>query len=58
MSNFVDYSSQLTETVLLGNLAMRVGQRLTWDSAKLQASVASAAQYVRPAFRKGWEWTV
>ena len=58
MSNFVDYSSQLTETVLLGNLPIRVGQRLTWDSAKLQASVAAAAQYIRPAYRKGWEWTV
>jgi predicted dehydrogenase len=58
MSNFVDYSGQLAETVLLGNLPIRVGQRVTWDSAKLQANVASAAQYIRREYRKGWEWTV
>lgn len=56
MSNFVDYSGQLTETVLLGNLPIRVGQRVTWDSAKLQANVAAAAQYIRRPYRKGWEW--
>jgi predicted dehydrogenase len=59
MSNFVDYSGQLTETVLLGNVAMRVGQRITWDSAKLQAvNLPAAAQYIRREYRKGWEWTV
>ncbi len=58
MSNFVDYSGQLAETVLLGNLPIRVGQRVTWDSAKLQANVAAAAQYIRREYRKGWEWTV
>src|SRR4029079_8222550 len=55
MSNFVDYSGQLAETVLLGNLPIRVGQRVTWDSAKLQANVAGAAQYIRREYRKGWE---
>jgi hypothetical protein len=58
MSNFIDYSGQLAETVLLGNLPIRVGQRVTWDSAKMQANVASAAQYIRPQYRKGWEWNV
>lgn len=58
MSNFVDYSGQLAETVLLGNLPIRVGQRVTWDSAKLQANVAGAAQYIRREYRKGWEWNV
>ena len=56
MSNFIDHAGQLTETVLLGNVAIRVGQRFTWDSEKLQASVAGAAQYVRRTYRKGWEW--
>jgi hypothetical protein len=56
MSNFVDYAGPLTELVLLGNVAMRVGDRFTWDSEKLTASLASAAQYVRPSYRKGWEW--
>lgn len=57
MSNFVDYSGQMAETVLLGNVAIRVGQRVTWDSAKLQAvNLPSAAQYIRRPYRKGWEW--
>jgi hypothetical protein len=56
MSNFVDYAGPLTELVLLGNVAMRVGERFTWDSEKLQASVAGAAPYVRRTYRKGWEW--
>jgi predicted dehydrogenase len=56
MSNFVDYAGPLTELVLLGNVAMRVGERFTWDSEKLQANVAAAAQYVRRPYRKGWEW--
>lgn len=57
MSNFVDYSGQLAETVLLGNLAIRLGRRIVWDTAKLQAiDVPAAAQYVRRQYRKGWEW--
>jgi hypothetical protein len=58
MSNFVDYSGQLTETVLLGNVAMRVGERITWDSAKLQAvNLPAAAPFIHRQYRKGWEWT-
>jgi predicted dehydrogenase len=56
MSNFTDYSGPLTEIVLLGNVAIRAGQRIVWDSAKLQATnVPAAAQYVRREYRKGWE---
>jgi hypothetical protein len=59
MSNFTDYAGPLTETVLLGNVAMRVGERITWDAAKLQAvGTPAAAQYIRRQYRKGWEWTV
>jgi predicted dehydrogenase len=57
MTNFVDYSSLLTEIVLLGNVAIRTGQRVTWDSEKLQAiDLPAAAQYIRRTYRKGWEW--
>jgi predicted dehydrogenase len=56
MSNF-DYAGRLTEMVLLGNVAIRVGQRITWDSEKLQAiDLPAAAQYIRRTYRKGWEW--
>jgi hypothetical protein len=55
MSNFVDYASALTEMILLGNVAMRVGKRLTWNSEKLQCTDCEAAnQYIRREYRKGW----
>jgi predicted dehydrogenase len=56
MSNFTDYSGPLTEIVLLGNVAIRAGQRIVWDAEKLQATNAPrAAQYVRREYRKGWD---
>jgi len=56
MSNFVDYSAQLTETVLLGNVAIRVGRKIMWDSAKLQAiDCPQAAPFIRREYRKGWD---
>jgi hypothetical protein len=40
---------------LLGNVALRTGQRLLWDPANLKAvNVAAAEQYIRPDRRKGW----
>jgi len=56
MSNFVDYASALTETVLLGNVAMRVGQRIEWDSANLRVTnTTAAAPYIHTEYRRGWE---
>jgi hypothetical protein len=54
MSNF-DYASKLSETVLLGNVALRVGKKIEWDSANLCAKNCSdAEQYIRREYRKGW----
>ena len=54
MSNF-DYAGPLTETVLLGNVALRVGQKIEWDATKLEARNApTAAQYIRREYRRGW----
>ena len=56
MSNFTDYSGPLTEMVLLGNVAIRVGKRVVWNSEKLQAvDLPAANQYIRREYRKGWE---
>ncbi|MCI0377269.1 MAG: Gfo/Idh/MocA family oxidoreductase [Gemmataceae bacterium] len=56
MSNFVDYAGLFTETVLLGNVAIRVGKRIVWNSEKLQAvDLQEAAQYIRRPYRKGWD---
>ena len=55
MSNFITYASKLTETALLGNVAMRVGQRFAWDSENLRATdCENAAQYIRREYRQGW----
>ena len=54
-TNF-DYSGPLTETVLLGNLAVRSGKRVEWDSKNLKCTnVPEANQYVSREYRKGWE---
>lgn len=54
MSNF-DYASRLTETVLLGNLAVRTGKRIEWDAKNMRVTnYPDANQYVRREYRKGW----
>jgi len=51
-----DYSGALTEAVLLGNVAYRVGQAIDWDAATLQVSnCPQAARYIRKEYRSGWE---
>ncbi|MDE0577263.1 MAG: Gfo/Idh/MocA family oxidoreductase [Opitutales bacterium] len=54
MSNF-EYSANLTESILIGNLAMRAGGKFDWDTEKLKASTKEAQQYVTKKYRKGWE---
>jgi hypothetical protein len=54
LSNF-DYAGMLTETVLLGNVAIRVGKKLEWDGPALKATnCPEADQYIRTEYRKGW----
>ncbi|MCA9016086.1 MAG: gfo/Idh/MocA family oxidoreductase, partial [Planctomycetaceae bacterium] len=50
-----DYAAPLTETILLGNLAFRVGKKIEWDAEKMDASnTTAAAQYIQREYRKGW----
>ncbi len=52
------YSGPLSEAVLLGNVAFRSGQSLTWDPQTMKATGTAAAaveKLVHPEFRKGWE---
>jgi len=50
------YSGWLTEANHLGNVAYRVGKKLTWDAAKLRATNAPEADaYLHREYRKGWE---
>ena len=53
-SNF-DYAGHLTEVVLLGNVALRTGRKLTWDGENMKATNAPEAdEYIRPEFHNGW----
>ncbi len=55
VSNFADYSGPLTETVLLGNLAVwATGQKIEWDAEKMTANVPGLEEIVRPVYRAGW----
>jgi predicted dehydrogenase len=51
------YAGPLTETVLLGTIAIRVpGETLMWDAAQLKVTNSAAADaLLRKRYRKGWE---
>jgi predicted dehydrogenase len=54
MSNF-DYASALTETALLGNLAIITGERIQWDAKRMKAvNCPKADRIIHPVYRKGW----
>jgi predicted dehydrogenase len=51
-----EFEGKVTETLLLGNVAICTGQKLAWDSTNLKVANSDAAQkYVRPDRRAGWE---
>lgn len=54
-ANF-EYGGTLTESVLLGNVSYRAGQKkLEWDSEHLKATNRPEAdQFIRREYRKGW----
>jgi predicted dehydrogenase len=48
-----DYAGALTEAVLLGNVAYRVGRKLTWDAKKLRVvGNRDADQWLKPHYRR------
>jgi predicted dehydrogenase len=62
MSNFPGYASPLTETVLLGNLAVWVanepgqGQKVEWDAENLKArNISGLEQIIKPVYRDGYK---
>lgn len=55
MSNF-DVAGKLTETVLLGVVALRTGKKIEWDPVYMRAiGCPEADQYIRRDYRRGWE---
>lgn len=54
-SNFVDHAAHLAEVVLLGNIAIRTGEKLLWDGPNLRFTNSEAAnQLINPPYRAPW----
>lgn len=61
MSNFPNYASRLTETILLGNLSVWAGQRVEWDAKNLKVTNITSGKLaeelellIRPKYRDGY----
>jgi predicted dehydrogenase len=55
MSNFPDYAGPLTETILLGNLAVYAGKKVEWNAKELKAKgLPEVETLIHPVYRKGW----
>ena len=61
-SNFAEYAGPLTETILLGNLAVWAakepgkGKQIEWDAQKLVATNAPEVMHVvKKEYRQGWD---
>ena len=54
-ADFVNHGGVLTETPLLGNIAMNVGKKLQWDGPKMRFTNSELAnRYLHRAYRGGW----
>ena len=55
MAHF-DYAGPFTESVLLGNVALRFpGERLMWDAANMKVTnKPEADQFIHPTYKAGW----
>ena len=54
--NFVDFAAPLTETMLVGNLALRTGKRIEWNAEEMRArGCPEADPFIRREYRKGWK---
>lgn len=58
MSNF-DYAGRLTETILLGNVALRAGQKVEWDAKNMKiTNIKDADHLITREYRKGFGLTL
>jgi predicted dehydrogenase len=56
VSNFVDQSGPLTEMVLAGNLAVRLGKKIDWDMKNMEArGLPEVKAMLKRVYRAGWE---
>lgn len=56
VSNFPDYAGPLSETILLGNLALLAGKKVEWDATNMVAKDATpeVAELVRHKYENGY----
>jgi hypothetical protein len=51
-----NYAGPVTETILLGAVALRAGKKVEYDSAGMKiTNIPEANQYLTREYRKGWE---
>ena len=56
VSNFIDHAAPLTEMVLAGNLAVRLGKKIDWDAAAMDArGLPEVKAMLKRIYRAGWE---
>ena len=54
LANF-DYSGPMTEMVLLGNIAIKAKQKITWDSKNMKiTNLPEANKHLHRKYREGW----
>jgi len=54
-ANF-EFSAVVTETLALANIALRTGERITWDGTNAKSpKPPSVQEYIAPTRRSGWE---
>jgi predicted dehydrogenase len=55
-SSRFDWSGPMVETVLLGNVAIRVGRKFSWDASGMRAiNTPEADLYIQSPYRSGWK---
>lgn len=56
VSNFIDHAGPLTEMVLAGNLAVRLGKKIDWDMKNMEArGLPEVKAMLKRVYRAGWE---
>ena len=54
-SNFPDHAAHLAEVVMLGNIAIRMNQKLQWDPVNMKfPNCPEADRFINPPYRQGW----
>ena len=54
-SSSFDYAGSLTEVILVGNIALRMGEKLQWDGPNMKfTNNDTANEYVQSPYRQGW----